>query len=112
MKIAIPSAEGNLDTHFGHCKIFDFFEVNVESGEFTQLESLVPPPHEPGVIPRWLGELGVNLVLAGGMGHKALKHFDDQNIQVIVGMEAESTQKLVGNYLAGNVEEGSNLCDH
>jgi hypothetical protein len=28
-------------------------------------ETLDPPPHEPGVLPRWLKEQGVNVVIAG-----------------------------------------------
>ena len=31
-------------------------------------ETLVPPPHEPGVLPTWLHELGADVIIVGGIG--------------------------------------------
>ncbi len=62
MKFAIPLAEGKLTAHFGHCQ--EFAIVNVEENEIKNTEILVPPPHEPGVLPKWLGELGANVIIA------------------------------------------------
>ena len=52
--------------HFGHCERFALLDVDLDARAITVREDLTPPPHEPGVLPRWLAEQGVGLVLAGG----------------------------------------------
>ena len=58
MKIAIPMAEGRLCMHFGHCEQFALVEVDEANKVVTSTSYLTPPPHEPGVLPRWLHEQG------------------------------------------------------
>jgi predicted Fe-Mo cluster-binding NifX family protein len=110
MKIAIPLAEGKLAAHFGHCQQFAVIEV--DNNEIKNKEFLTPPPHEPGVLPKWLGDLGVNLVIAGGMGQRAIMLFGEQQIQVIVGAQVEEPETLVKQYLEQTLATGNNLCDH
>ena len=62
MKIALPTANGQLAMHFGHCE--KFLIVEIENKEIVKQEELVPPPHEPGVLPKWLGDLKVNVIIA------------------------------------------------
>ncbi|MBW2590661.1 MAG: ATPase, partial [Deltaproteobacteria bacterium] len=74
MKFAIPLAEGKLTAHFGHCQ--EFALVEVQENEVKNKEILVPPPHEPGVLPKWLHEKGANVIIAGGMGAMAVNLFN------------------------------------
>ncbi|MGD9269322.1 MAG: NifB/NifX family molybdenum-iron cluster-binding protein, partial [Desulfobacterales bacterium] len=83
MKFAIPLANGKLTAHFGHCQ--EFALVEVEDNQILKKETLVPPPHEPGVLPSWLHQLGTNVVIAGGMGQRAVSLFDEKGIKVITG---------------------------
>jgi predicted Fe-Mo cluster-binding NifX family protein len=110
MKIAIPIAEGKLAAHFGHCQEFALIEV--ENNEIKKTEMLQPPPHEPGVLPRWLKEMGADVIIAGGMGQKALSLFAENGINVVIGAEREEPHKLVKGYLADSLVTGVNLCDH
>ncbi len=112
MKIAIPLAEDRLSAHFGHCQQFALLDVNEQSRTITARQSLVPPPHEPGVLPRWLHGLGANVIIAGGMGQRAQQLFAEQGIRVVVGAPAEAPDRLVADYLAGTLASGANLCDH
>ncbi len=57
MKIALPVVENKLCAHFGHCDKLAIFEVQGE--KIINKTLVVPPPHEPGVLPRWLGEMGI-----------------------------------------------------
>jgi hypothetical protein len=68
MKIAIPLHQGALSLHFGHCEHFVLVEVDTENGKILGKTFHEPPPHEPGVLPKWLAELGTDLIIAGGMG--------------------------------------------
>ena len=110
MKIALPTANGALVMHFGHCETFTI--IDVENKEIVKKEELVPPPHEPGVLPRWLGELNVNVIIAGGMGQRAQDLFAAQNIEVLVGAGAAPVEDLVKAYLDGTLTSGANVCDH
>jgi len=110
MRIAVPTFEGKLCAHFGHCAEFALFDV--EDGKVVKVEREEPPPHEPGVLPKWLGEKKVNVIIAGGMGVRAQKLFAANNIEVIVGAPADDAEKVVEAYLKGVLETGGNLCDH
>lgn len=112
MRIAIPVAEGQLCMHFGHCEKFAFFNVDAEAKTIETREDHTPPPHQPGVLPRWLAENEVNLVIAGGMGMRAQNLFTENGIQVIVGAPSEPPENLVAAYLEGTLESGENICDH
>ena len=110
MKFAIPLAEGKLTAHFGHCQ--EFALVDVEDNEIKNKETLVPPPHEPGVLPKWLHDLGTNVIIAGGMGGRALDLFAQNDIKVVVGAPSLTPEELVRQYLNNTLEAGANVCDH
>ncbi len=112
MKIAIPIADGKLTTHFGHCESFALVDVNPTDKKILKREDIIPPPHEPGLLPPWLAERGVNMIIAGGMGQRAQGLFAEQCIQVFVGAPADTPEALVGNYLSGTLQAGVNACDH
>jgi len=102
MKFAIPLAEGKLTAHFGHCQ--EFALVNVEDNEIKGKELLVPPPHEPGVLPAWLHEKGATVIIAGGMGQRAIQLFQQNDIEVVIGapvMEPESWKAVQDVHLHG-----------
>ena len=110
MKIAIPTAQGKLSIHFGHCETFTLIDVDHDT--ITNSEEVKAPAHEPGVLPRWLGEQGVSLIIAGGMGQRAQQLFGNQNIDVVIGAPSEEAKTLVKSYLSGTLSTGINLCDH
>ncbi len=111
-KIAVPLSDGTLSAHFGHCQTFEILTVNETEKTITSRESVVPPPHEPGLLPKWLSEHGVGLIIAGGMGSRAVNLFTSFNIEVITGAPAMSSEELAQQYLSGTLKAGSNECDH
>lgn len=110
MKFAIPLAMGKLTAHFGHCR--EFAMITVEDKNITGVEKLVPPPHEPGVLPVWLKEQGVSVVIAGGMGGRAQQLLAASNIQVVTGAPVEDPEILVTQYLGNTLITGENACGH
>jgi len=112
MKIAIPIAEGKLCMHFGHCNQFALLDVDEKAKTVTNKQMLTPPPHEPGVLPRWLHDQGATVIIAGGMGSRAQNLFAENGIQVVVGAPAETPETLVAHYLTGTLVSGTNVCDH
>jgi predicted Fe-Mo cluster-binding NifX family protein len=112
MRIAIPLANGRLAMHFGHCERFALVDVDTAEKKITSREDIEAPPHQPGLLPPWLAERGVTMIIAGGMGQRALGLFAEQGIQVVLGAAAETPERLVSDYLAGTLQVGENVCDH
>ncbi|MCK4752890.1 MAG: NifB/NifX family molybdenum-iron cluster-binding protein [Planctomycetes bacterium] len=112
MRIAIPLIEGKLSQHFGHCEQFAIIDVDKDSKAIRSKELVSPPPHEPGVLPKWLSGLHVSVIIAGGMGQRAHQLFTQNQIEVVVGAPADSPEELASAYLEGKLECGENVCDH
>ncbi len=112
MKIAVPTADGKLCMHFGHCEKFVIATVDEQTKSITAKEEVVPPPHEPGLLPKWLHEKGANVIIAGGMGMRAQQLFAQNNIQVVVGAPPEHPQTVILDWLKGTLITGGNSCDH
>jgi predicted Fe-Mo cluster-binding NifX family protein len=111
-RIVLPVSEGKLCVHFGHCDTFAVMDVDTESSQIMAQSELEPPPHEPGLLPRWLAERGARVIIAGGMGQRAQDLFTEQGIAVVVGAPSEDPKELVQRYLAGTLVSGDNVCDH
>ena len=109
-KFAVPTVGQELTAHFGHCEQFAIIET--EDGQIKDKKLHTPPPHEPGVLPKWLAELGVKVVIAGGMGRRALGLFSEKGIEVTVGAPSSPPETLVEQYLQGTLIAGQNICDH
>ncbi len=110
MKIAIPLEGGKLSSHFGHCEEFAF--IDVEDKHIQNKILMPPPPHEPGVLPQWLHEHGVNLIIASGMGKRAQGLFAENDIKVVLGAPNLTPEELVDQYINGRLVTGPNICDH
>ncbi|MFO8053763.1 MAG: NifB/NifX family molybdenum-iron cluster-binding protein [Bacteroidales bacterium] len=109
-KIAIPTIKGVLCPHFGQCEAFVI--ITIENDSIIREERLEPPLHQPGVYPKWLHELGVTEIIAGGMGQKAKVIFEQNGIQVRLGVEPRPAKQAVEELMLSRLETGENLCDH
>ena len=112
MKIAIPLANGRLAMHFGHCEQFALIDVNETTKQHRETLLLEAPPHEPGLLPRWLHEQGANIIIAGGMGQRAQQLFAQKGIRVVYGVPSDTPETIVKAFLDGTIVAGENLCDH
>jgi ATP-binding protein involved in chromosome partitioning len=111
-RYAVPTANGELCMHFGHCDQFAIIDVDVEKCQIVNSELKTPPPHEPGILPKWLHEQNVNVVLAGGMGARAQSLFAENGIKVIVGASAGKPEDIILAHIKGELQTGENVCDH
>ncbi len=112
MKFAIPTAGGRLCMHFGHCEQFALVDVDEADATKMHTTMVTPPPHEPGLLPRWLHEQGVGVIIAGGMGQRAIQLFAQSGVRVVVGAPTDTPESLVTAYLSGSLASGANACDH
>jgi ATP-binding protein involved in chromosome partitioning len=112
VKMAVPIEHGRLCNHFGHCETFALLDVDMDKKVIVRREDIPAPPHEPGLLPGWLQERGVNRIIAGGMGSRAQGLFAERGIQVIVGASPGDPETIVRSYLDDTLVTGQNVCDH
>ncbi len=110
MTIAVPTVEGKLCMHFGHCQ--QFVLVDVEGEEITDVKAVTPPAHAPGVLPKWLHEQGASVIIASGMGTRAQGLFNQNDISVVIGAPILEPEELTKQYISGTLKIGDNVCDH
>ena len=110
MRIAVPTVNGELCMHFGHSQ--QFVLIDVEGEEIKNIAAATPPPHAPGVLPKWLSEQGANIIIASGMGMRAQMLFGENGIDVVVGAPILKPEELAKQYVSGELKIGDNICDH
>lgn len=107
MKIAVASDKNLVTGHFGHCEHFHIF--NEENGVIQSMETVANPGHKPGFLPNYLHDLGIHVIISGGMGGGAVDIFNEKGIEVVVGATGES-ELAVKAYLSGNLKSTGSVC--
>jgi len=112
MRYAVPVSGGMMSPHFGHCEQFALFDIEEQRKEVIKKELIPSPEHQPGLLPGWLAEKGVSVVIAGGMGPRAQELFQQNSIKVVIGALESNPEKAVLSYINGVLATGDNVCDH
>lgn len=109
-KIAVPTRNGAVDDHFGHCESYSIFTV--ENGRIAGEPESLPAPQGCGCksgIASVLQEKGVKVMLAGNMGNGALNVLGRHGIEVLRGCKGD-VRTLVETYLAGGIADSGEGC--
>lgn len=109
MKIAIATEGTTVAQHFGRCPLYTI--VDAEDGKVLKKKIVRNPGHEPGFLPKFLSDMGVDFILSGGMGPKAINLFHQNNVEPIVGVSGE-VDDVITNFLIGELKTGESNCDH
>lgn len=107
MKIAVASEGKMITGHFGHCENFNIYET--EGNKIIKSESVPNPGHRPGFLPNFLNDLGVNVIISGGMGGGAIDIFNEKGIEVITGAMGDAKEAVIG-YLEGSLKSTGSVC--
>ena len=98
MKIAVPTRDGRVDNHFGHCAYYTIFDVI--DGKVTRISKMASPEGcgcKSGIAPI-LRQMGVVVMLAGNMGQGAKNVLEAQRIEVIRGCCGD-VEELVASWV-------------
>jgi predicted Fe-Mo cluster-binding NifX family protein len=112
IRLAIPVAEGRLHGHFGGCPEFALVDADPQHQTVLTTTIVPAPAHQPGLLPRWLREQGVNAVIAGGIGRRALDLFAQHGITVRAGQTGTRIEVLAAAYLGGQLNAAPAGCEH
>lgn len=104
------AAEGELVAqHFGRCSQYVLFTI--DNRKIVEEKTIQNPGHEPGFLPRFLADKGVNTIIAGGMGPRAQALFAGENIEAYIGVNG-LVKDAAAAYLLGELQSGPSTCDH
>jgi predicted Fe-Mo cluster-binding NifX family protein len=112
MRVAIPVAGELLSQHFGHSRRFALVDADPETRTIDAVSPVNAPEHQPGLLPPWLEQQGVNAVIAGGMGSRAKTMFEALDVEVFTGAPEESPEALVRLYLDGQLVSRAVIREH
>ena len=114
MRVAISADDSNgLDSvvslHFGRCPYYVL--VDLDGREVSQVSAVENPyygRHQPGQVPGFINSQGADVMLAGGMGRRAIGFFQQYGIQAVTGA-AGSVRHALEQYLGGTLQ-GAEPC--
>lgn len=113
MKIAVPTRNGMVDEHFGHCEYFTVFTVGAD-GAVTG-EERVDSPAGCGCksnIASILAGMGVTTLVAGNMGDGAVRVLKANGITAIRGASG-SVREAAASFSRGSlVDSGTGCAGH
>ncbi|MDI3525880.1 MAG: hypothetical protein PWR03_63 [Tenuifilum sp.] len=111
MKIAVPTRENLVDEHFGHCEFYTIYTV--ENGSIVKKETLGSPQGCgcKSNIASDFQNMGVSLMLAGGIGAGAINVLAAHGVEVVRGCSG-NVDKVVNDYLSGNLTDSGETCNH
>ncbi|HUT70617.1 MAG TPA: NifB/NifX family molybdenum-iron cluster-binding protein [Desulfatiglandales bacterium] len=104
---------GQISQHFGRCPYY--LILDLEGDEIIKADSIANPyynDHTPGMVPKFISEQGANVMIAGGIGPRAIDLFAGMGIEVVSGMTGNAGD-IVQAYLKGEIS-GVEACqqDH
>jgi predicted Fe-Mo cluster-binding NifX family protein len=106
MRVAISADDSSgLDSvvspHFGRCPYYILVDLD---GHQVQQVSAVENPyyghHQPGQVPSFIERQGANVMLAGGMGRRAIALFQQGGIEPVTGATG-TVRHALEQYLGG-----------
>ncbi|MBN2453694.1 MAG: NifB/NifX family molybdenum-iron cluster-binding protein [Candidatus Omnitrophica bacterium] len=107
MRVAISTDGDDVSAHFGRCPSYTI--VDIENNKVVGREIVENPGHEPGAIPQFLHERGVQCIIAGGMGMRATGFFQELGIRAIVGVSGRISD-VIDKLIKGELKGGDSLC--
>jgi len=104
--------DGEVSVHFGRCPFFLLAEA---SGKMVTISRVLPNPHvgahQPGNAPRFVRDIGADVIIAGGMGSGAVEMFNRFGIDVATGVTG-SVATVLGTYVRGEHHGVVACADH
>lgn len=111
MKIAVPITRNNqIDDHFGHCEYYGIYSVS-ENGEVKE-EDILESAQGCGCksnIASDLAQIGVSVMLAGGIGAGAINVLNNSGIEVVRGCSGDVMEN-VKQYASGKLTDSGVSC--
>lgn len=110
MKIAVTYENGEIFQHFGHTEQFKVYDV--EDGKISGAQIVDTNGSGHGALAGFLKDLGVDVLICGGIGGGARNALAEAGIELFPGACGDADAQ-VESYLAGNLNyDPDTVCNH
>jgi len=107
MRVAISTDDDFVSAHFGRCPSFTILDI--EDGKVIKHFKIANPGHQPGFIPQFLHGKGVECIVSGGIGARAVSLFEEYGIKTIVGISGK-IDDIIEQLKKGTLQSKDSLC--
>lgn len=107
IKYSIATEGENVAAHFGRCPKYTIVET--EGCKVLNTEVIPNPGHATGAIPKYMADLGVNVMISGGMGRRAINFFQQFGIKTVLGIQ-DTIGSVIEKIEADELASGDSLC--
>ncbi len=109
MKLAVTYENGSVFQHFGRTEAFKVYEI--EDDKVVRAEVIGTNGSGHSALAGVLAELGIDVLICGGIGGGAQAALADAGIEVCAGAQG-SADEAVAAYLRGELTDAGVTCDH
>ena len=115
MRIAVSAdnargLQSPVSSHFGRCPYYVLVQLlDRDISAAVAIENPYYEQHQPGQVPAMIRQHGVDVMLTGGMGGRAVALFQQYGIEPVTGATG-SVQQAIEAYLDGALQ-GAPPCD-
>ena len=109
MKLAVTYENGSVFQHFGRTEAFKVYEI--EDDKVVRTEVIGTNGSGHSALAGVLAELGIDVLICGGIGGGAQAALADAGIEVCAGAQG-SADEAVAAYLRGELTDAGVTCDH
>ena len=109
MKLAVTYENGSVFQHFGRTEAFKVYEI--EDDKVVRAEVIDTNGSGHSALAGVLAELGIDVLICGGIGGGAQAALADAGIEVCAGAQG-SADEAVAAYLRGELTDAGVTCDH
>lgn len=107
IRIAFPMQNGSLCGHFGGASHFRILIAARDGGRIEEQADHAAPQHVPGAFPKWLAQHGVQAVVAGSIGKRAVQLLTANGIPVYLAEPGVALEDLVQSLVKGALPQPS-----
>ncbi len=110
MRVAVTYENGMIFGHFGHTKQFKVYDLEGDKVVDVQLVNTMGSGH--GALASFLTELGVNVLICGGIGAGAQAALADAGIELYGGVSGGADDAVIA-FMGGKLSYNPNVrCSH
>jgi predicted Fe-Mo cluster-binding NifX family protein len=105
-KLAISTEDDHVAVHFGRCPQFTIIEI--EDGKVVKKEIIDNPGHQPGYLPKFFSDMGIDYMIAGAAGPLAQDYFREYGIKLILGVQGK-IDDVIRDFIEDRLEPGESI---
>jgi len=109
MKVALSTKNNMITNHFGRCDYFIVYEIENQKIKASSL--IKNPPHHEGLLPKYLSDKGIEVVITGGIGKNAIDYLKKFNIKCYMNVQGEASD-VIKMYMNGSLKNHGEPCNH